>query len=98
LEGKTVFRITACEVPEFATTYMEFPMIGHAYRTDHLIAKGTGTVNEVYVTWNSPPTPDPAAADREVAAMAKWYFDESAGRIAEMIKEGVGAERSAATS
>src|SRR5688572_4307218 len=36
LEGKTVFRITACEVPEFATTYMEFPMVGHAYRTDRL--------------------------------------------------------------
>jgi class 3 adenylate cyclase len=98
LEGKTVFRITACEVPEFATTYMEFPMVGHAYRTDRLIAIGTGTVNEVYVTWDTPPGPDPMAADREVAAMAKMYFDESAGRIAEMIKEGVGAERSAATS
>jgi class 3 adenylate cyclase len=98
LEGKTVFRITACEMPDFATTYMEFPVIGHAYRTDRLIANGTGTVNDVYVTWDSQPGPDPAAVDREVAAMAKGFFDESAGRIAEMIREGVGAERSAATS
>jgi hypothetical protein len=98
LEGKTVFRITACEVPEFATTYMEFPMVGHAYRSDRLIASGAGTVNEVYVTWDSPPGPDPAAADREAAAMAKMFFDGSAERIAEMIKEGVGAERGAATS
>jgi class 3 adenylate cyclase/uncharacterized protein YndB with AHSA1/START domain len=98
LEGKTVFRITACEVPEFVTTYMEFPMIGHAYRTDRLIANSTGTANEVYVTWDSPPGPDPAGADREAAAMAKGFFDESAGRIADMIKEGVGAERSAASS
>ena len=98
LEGKTVFRITACEVPEFATTYMEFPMVGHAYRTDRLIPNGGGTVNEVYVTWESPPGADAAVADREVAAMAKMYFDQSAERIAEMIKEGVGAERSAASS
>ncbi len=98
LEGRTVFRITACDVPEFATTYMEFPVIGHAYRTDRLIATRTGTVNEVYVTWDSRARPDPVAVDREVAGMVKMFFDESAGRIAEMIKEGIGAERSAASS
>jgi class 3 adenylate cyclase len=98
LEDRVVFRVTACVVPEFATTYMEFPTVGHVYRTDRLVASGTGTVNEVYVTWDDPPGADPASLDREVAAMAKGFFDESAGRIAEMIKEGVGAERSAATS
>src|SRR6185503_13141462 len=47
LEGKTVFRITACDVPEFVTTYMEFPLAGHMYRTDRLSAVPGGTVNDV---------------------------------------------------
>jgi class 3 adenylate cyclase/uncharacterized protein YndB with AHSA1/START domain len=95
LEGKTVFRITACDVPDFVTTYMEFPVVGHAYRTDHLIAEGRGTRNEVYVTWS-----DGAGVekDAEVAAMAKMYFDQSAQQIVAMIEEGIGVDAGAATS
>lgn len=93
LEGKTVFRITACDVPEFVTTYMEFPVVGHAYRTDRLIAEDGGTRNEVYVTWGDAG----AQSDAEVAAMAKMFFDQSAAQIVAMIDEGIGADASAAT-
>ncbi|HJW49587.1 MAG TPA: DUF2652 domain-containing protein, partial [Candidatus Limnocylindria bacterium] len=98
LEGKTVFRITACDSPDFVTTYMEFPTVGHAYRTDRLIRERNGTLNEVYVTWDSPPGSEPVATDREVAAVAKGYFDESAIQIALMLDEGVGAGRGPAGS
>ncbi len=98
LEGKTVFRITACDSPDFVTTYMEFPTVGHAYRTDRLIRERNGTLNEVYVTWDSPPGSEPMATDREVAAVAKGYFDESAIQIALMLDEGVGAGRGPAGS
>jgi uncharacterized protein YndB with AHSA1/START domain len=91
LEGKTVFRITACDLPDFVTTYMEFPTVGHAYRTDRLVPESNGTLNEVYVTWDSPPGSEPVATDREVAALAKRFFDESATEIALMLEEGVGA-------
>jgi uncharacterized protein YndB with AHSA1/START domain len=98
LEEKAVFRITACEVPEFVTTYMDFPIVGHAYRTDHLVAVDGGTLNEVYVTWGETGEPTSEATDREVSAMAKMMFDESAKQIELMLTEGVGAERSAAPS
>jgi len=95
LEGKTVFRVTACEVPEFVTTFMEFPVVGHAYRTDRLIGENGGTRNEVFVTWGDA---GGTAKDAEVAAMAKMFFDQSAQQIVTMIDEGIGADTGAAAS
>ena len=90
LEGKSVFRVTGCEVPDFVTMYMDFPMVGHAYRTDRLRAEGNETVNDTYTTW--PDTPGGAETDKAVAQMAQQYFDTGAKAVAEMIDEGVGAE------
>jgi class 3 adenylate cyclase len=90
LEGKTVFRITACAVPDFMTTYMEFPLIRHVYRTDRLIPDGSGTLNEVYVSWQDS-GPVPALTDRIVAVMARKFFGDGAKRIAGMVAEGIGA-------
>jgi len=89
LEGKTVFRITACDIPDFMTTYMEFPFIGHVYRTDRLVPDGRGTQNEVYVTWDDA-GPIPALTDRIVAVMARKFFGDGAKRIADMVTEGIG--------
>lgn len=94
LEGKTVFRITACDVPDFITTYMDFPVVGHAYRTDRLRAEGGGTVNDVYVTWDALPGPLGALKERGTALMARKFFGDSAKRITEMVAEGVGADPS----
>jgi class 3 adenylate cyclase len=91
LEGKTVFRVTGCEVPEFVTMYMEFPMVGHAYRTDRLRADGDGTMNDCYTTWESE-GPLGAVKDKAVALMAKKYFDAGAKAVQEMVAEGIGAE------
>lgn len=98
LQNKTVFRVTACDVPDFVTTYMEFPLAGHAYRTDRLIANGRDTVNEVYVTWSSGGGLLGALKDRAVAVMAKKFFDDASKRIEVMVREGVGAGRSAIAS
>ena len=98
LANKTVFRITACDVPDFVTTYMEFPIIGHAYRTDRLIARDGGTLNDVYVSWDSGHGPLSAVKDRAVTMMAKKFFGDASRRIADMLREGVGAGRSAAAS
>jgi class 3 adenylate cyclase len=98
LEGKTVFRITACDVPDFVTTYMEFPLIGHAYRTDRLIPRDGGTLNEVYVGWDSGTGPAAFLKDRAAAVMAKKFFGDSAMRIAEMLREGIGATARPAAS
>jgi hypothetical protein len=91
LEGKTVFRITGCDQPDFITTYMEFPIIGHAYRTDRLRAEGAGTINDVYVLWDTGAGPAAAAKDLAVSVMVKKFFGDSAGQIGEMIAEGVSA-------
>ena len=98
LQNKTVFRVTACDIPDFVTTFMEFPLIGHAYRTDRLIANGRGTINEVYVTWDTGGGPIAALKDRAAAVMAKKFFGDSAKRIEVMVREGVGAGRSAIAS
>ncbi len=97
LEGKTVFRITACDVPDFITTYMDFPVVGHAYRTDRLRAAHGGTVMDVFVTWPGSGLLG-KVKDRGTALMAKKYFDEGSARISEMIAEGVGADRVGATA
>jgi class 3 adenylate cyclase len=91
LERKTVFRITGCDQPDFVTTYMEFPLIGHAYRTDRLRADGGGTVNDVYVLWDSGSGPASAAKDLAASVMCKKFFGDSADRIREIIAEGVSA-------
>jgi len=98
LEGKTVFRITACDIPDFITTYMEFPMVGHAYRTDRLRAEGRETVNDVYVTWDRLPGPLGPVKEKGTALMAKVYFDKSANAIRKMLAEGIGADRIRATA
>ena len=98
LQNKTVFRVTACDIPDFVTTYMDFPLAGHAYRTDRLIADGRGTRNEVYVTWKTGGGPIAAVKDRAVAAMARKFFGDSAKRIEVMVREGVGAGGSAIAS
>jgi class 3 adenylate cyclase len=98
LAGKTVFRITACDIPDFITTYMEFPMVGHAYRTDRLRADDGGTVNDVYVTWDRVAGPLGPLKERGTALMAKIYFDKAAKAIREMLAEGIGADRVRATA
>jgi len=97
LEGKTVFRITACDVPDFITTYMDFPVVGHAYRTDRLRAVDGGTVMDVFVTWPGSGLLG-KVKDRGTALMAKKFFGLGAERISEMIAEGVGADRVGATA
>jgi len=98
LEGKTVFRITACDVPDFITTYMDFPVVGHAYRTDRLRAEAGGTVNDVYVTWEPLPGPLGALKERGTAIFARKFFGDSARRITEMVAEGVGAGPTASSA
>ncbi len=95
LEGKTVFRITACDVPDFITTYMDFPVIGHAYRTDRLSASGDGTVSQVFVTWNSGTGPLAMLKDQLVKVMARKFFQDGADRISTMVAEGVGSRGTA---
>src|SRR6266571_4505343 len=97
LEGKTVFRITACDVPDFITTYMDFPVVGHAYRTDRLRAADGGTVMDVFVTWPGSGLLG-RVKDAGTALMAKKFFDLGATRIREMIAEGLGADRVGATA
>jgi uncharacterized protein YndB with AHSA1/START domain/class 3 adenylate cyclase len=96
LSDKSVFRVTACDQPEFVTTYMDFPIVGHVYRTDHLTASGGGTVNDLYVTWDSGSGQDSAAMDREAVLMARQFFDAAAERISQMLAEGIGADSSGA--
>ena len=96
LEGKTVFRITACDRPDFITTYMEFPVVGHMYRTDRLRAEGRGTVNDVYLSWAGS-GPIAALKDRAVAVMARRFFGDETKRIREMIAEGMGTAAGATT-
>jgi class 3 adenylate cyclase len=96
LEGKTVFRITACEDPDFATTYMEFPLVGHMYRTDRLSAVPGGTVNDVYLLWDSA-GPLAPLKDRAVGVMARKFFGDGAKRISAMVAEGMGTAASATT-
>jgi class 3 adenylate cyclase len=98
LEGKTVFRITACDVPDFVTTYMDFPVVGHAYRTDRLRADGRETVNDVYLTWDALHGPLGAIKEGGTKIMARKFFGDSAKRIGEMVAEGVGADRVGATT
>jgi len=98
LQNKSEFRVTACDIPDFATTYMDFPIAGHAYRTDRLVADGRGTLNEVYVTWNAGGGPLGAVKDRVVATMAKKFFGDASKRIEVMLREGVGAGGSAIAS
>jgi len=98
LEGKTVFRVTACEVPEFVTQYMEIPIAGHAYRTDRLRAQGADTVLDCYTTWPSPEGPAGDETDRAVAEMGKQFFDAGAQAVVEMIAEGVGVEQKASAT
>ncbi len=92
LEAKSVFRVTAYEVPDFVTCYIDFPVVGHVYRTDRLRARPGGTMNDVYVTWPRPAGALGAVKDRATALMAKKFFDDGAKRIREMIAEGVGAD------
>ena len=89
LEGKTVFRVTGCELPEFVTMYFDFPMVGHAYRTDRLRAEGGATVNDTYTTWQGDGGPVGAVKDKAVAFMAKKYYDDGAKAVVEMIAEGL---------
>jgi uncharacterized protein DUF2652 len=91
LEGKTVFRVTGCDVPDFMTMYMEFPVIGHCYRTDRLRAEGTGTVNDVYVTWDTEGGLVDAVKDKAAAVMATKFFGDGSRRVEEIIAEGVSA-------
>lgn len=91
LEGLSVFRVTACDVPDFVTTYMDFPLVGYAYRTDRLRPADGGTVNEVYVTWPRPAGVLGPVKDRGAALMAKKFFDDAAKRVGEMVAEGIGA-------
>jgi uncharacterized protein YndB with AHSA1/START domain/class 3 adenylate cyclase len=95
LEGKSIFRVTGCEVPEFVTMYMDFPMVGHAYRTDRLRAAEGGTVVDCYTTWPSEGGIVDAVKDKAVALMAKKFFDDGAKRVEEMVAEGFGAESAA---
>ena len=92
LADKTVFRITACDMPDFVTTYFEFPVLGHAYRTDRLRADGGGTVDDVSVTWDRIAGPLGALKERGAALAGRYFFGEMAGRIREMVAEGVGAD------
>ena len=94
LEGKTVFRITACDIPDFMTTYMEFPFAGHMYRTDRLRAEGRGTLNDVYLSWESS-GPVAVLKNGAVAVMARKFFGDGTKRIREMIAEGMGTAASA---
>jgi len=96
LEGKTVFRITACDVPDFVTTYMEFPLAGHMYRTDRLRADGRGTLNDVYLSWESA-GPLAALKAGAIGVMARKFFGDGTKRINEMIAEGLGTTASATT-
>ena len=95
LERRTVFRITACDVPDFITTYMEFPLIGHVYRTDRLSAIGGGTLNEVFVTWDGGTGPLGAVKDQLAKVMARKFFQDGADRISTMVAEGVGVRGTA---
>jgi hypothetical protein len=79
-------------VPDFVTQYMEFPMVGHAYRTDRLRAEGADTVSDCYTTWDSAGGIVDAVKDKAVALMARKYFDAGAKAVREMIAEGVSAE------
>ncbi|HKW78507.1 MAG TPA: DUF2652 domain-containing protein [Candidatus Limnocylindria bacterium] len=92
LEGKSVFRVTGCVLPEFVTMYMDFPMVGHAYRTDRLRSEGEGTVNDTYTTWESDGGPVGVVKDKAVALMAKRYYDAGAKAVEQMIAEGFGAK------
>jgi len=92
LEAKSVFRVTACDIPDFITTYMEFPVAGHVYRTDRLRSADGRTVNDVYVTWDNGSGPVAAIKDRVVSRMAKTFFGDAQKRIRAMLAEGVGAE------
>ena len=95
LERRTVFRITACDVPDFITTYMEFPLVGHVYRTDRLSAIGGGTLNEVFVTWDGGTGPLGAVKDQLAKVMARKFFQDGADRISTMVAEGVGVRGTA---
>jgi class 3 adenylate cyclase len=96
LSDKTVFRVTGCDQPDFVTMYMDFPVVGHAYRTDRLTASERGTINDVYVTWDSGAGPFDAVKDGATSLMARKFFDDASRRIVQMLSEGIGADPSGA--
>lgn len=87
LEGKTVFRVTGCDEPEFITMYMEFPFVGHVYRTDRLRTEGGVTANDAYVTWDRIGGLGAPLRDLAAVLVMRRFFGRAADVIAEIIAE-----------
>lgn len=88
LQGKSVFRVTGCEVPEFVTQYMEIPILGHVYRTDRLRAEGGTTVNEVRLAWVRPGGLTGALRERVAIVMMDKFVGDASKVMAQILAEG----------
>ncbi len=88
LQEKTVFRVTGCQMPEFVTMYIDFPHLGHVYRTDRLRESGGATINEVRVSWDRPRGLAAPLREREAVEMMDEFFGDRAAKvIAEILAE-----------
>ncbi|HET7701306.1 MAG TPA: DUF2652 domain-containing protein [Candidatus Limnocylindria bacterium] len=95
LQGRSVFRVTGCAAPEFVTMYMDFPLLGHIYRTDRLRDEDGVTVNEVRVTWERPRGITRPFRERAAMLMMDRFFGQAARSIETILDEETAGRASA---